>query len=103
MDILDEISELKIDWNKQPKEEIHFPDIDPFDRKGTLQLSKDLQQFTMLFLKAYRFFEGQSQKQLKIRKLIEQFVDLCYKVLDPRVTNALEFKYYKQKMIAKLK
>lgn len=103
MDILDEISELKIDWKKQPKEEIHVEDPDPYDTKSTIQLSKDLQDFTALSMRTYRVLEGQSQKQLKVRRMIEQFADLCYRVLDPRVTNALTFKYCKQKMIAKLK
>lgn len=103
MDILDEISELKIDWKKQPKEEIHVEDPDPYDTKGTVKISKDLQDLTALFIRAYKFLEGQSQKQLKVRRMFELFADFCYKVLDPRVTNALTFKYYKQKMVSKLK
>lgn len=103
MDILDEIADLKIDWNKQPKEEIHVENPDPYDSKGTVQISKDMQDLTAVLLRAYRFFEGQSQKQLKVRKILEQFADTCYKVLDPRVTNGLTFKYYKQKMVMELK
>lgn len=102
MDILDEIADLKIDWNKQPKEEIAIPK-DIQEHKNTVQLSKDMQDLTGKLLIAYRQFEGQSQKQLKVRRILEQFADLCYKVLDPRVTNALTFKYCKQKMVAELK
>ena len=100
MDILEEIAELKIDWNKQPKEE-----IDPkgtLDSKRSVQISSDMQDLTAVFMRAYKYFDGQSQKQLKIRRLFEQFADLCYKVLDPRVTNALTFKYYKQQRVSKL-
>ena len=101
MDILDEIADLKIDWNKQPKEEIAIPK-EIQDHKNTVQLSKDMQDLTEKLLVAYRQFEGQSQKQLKVRRMLEQFADLCYKVLDPRVTNGLTYKYLKNKRIAKL-
>ncbi len=101
MDILEEIAELKIDWNKQPKEEIDPKGV--LDKKNSVQLSSDMQDLTAVFLRAYRYFEGQSQKQLKVRRMFEQFADLCYKVLDPRVTNALTFKYYKQRVVSKLK
>ena len=102
MDLLEEIDHLKIDWKKQPKEEINVEPIDLSDKKGTVQLSKDLQGLTSKFLKLIISFEGQSQTQLKIRRMFEQFVDLCYKVLDPRVTNALTYKYNKQIMVSKL-
>ncbi len=101
MDLLEEISQLKINWDKQPKEEI-LPK-ETLDKKNTVQLSKDMQDITGMYLVAIRQFEGQSQKQLKIRKMFEQFADLCYKVLDPRVTNALTFKYYKQHVVSQLK